>query len=137
MRVVLDTNVFVSGLLVRESVPGRILRAFLEERFLLVVSLEIMVEILEVLNRPRFNLEKEKILEVMYALEIKAEKITPSPKKKGFLIPEDPSDEKFLRCAVEGKAGYLVSGDIHLRRLKKYKFTKIVTPKEFINILQQ
>ncbi len=134
MRVILDTNIFVSGLLVRKSIPGRILHAFLEERFLLLISLEIMAEISEVLSRSRFDLKREKILEVIHALEIKAEKVTPPPKKRGLLIPEDPADEKFLLCAEKGKADYLVSGDIHLIRLKSYKSTAIVTPREFINI---
>ncbi|MCK4244794.1 MAG: putative toxin-antitoxin system toxin component, PIN family [Candidatus Omnitrophica bacterium] len=137
MRVILDTNIFVSGLLVRESIPGHILHAFLQERFLLLISLEIMAEILEVLSRPRFNLKREKILEVMHALELKAEKVTPPSKKKGFLIPEDQADEKFLLCAAKGKADYLVSGDIHLIRLKSYESAAIVTPREFINILNR
>lgn len=135
MRVVLDTNVFVSGLLVKKSIPGNILRAFSEEKFLLLISLEIMAEILEVLSHPGFNLKREKIIELIYTLETKTEKITPSPEKKGSLIPADFADEKFLRCAAKGKADYLVSGDIHLISLKKYKSTVIVTPREFINIL--
>ena len=135
MRVVLDTNIFVSGLLVMESIPSNILRAFLKEKFILLISLEIMAEILEVLSRPRFNLKREKILEVMHALEVKAEKVVLPPEKRGFLIPEDPADEKFLLCAGKGKANYLVSGDIHLTRLKRFKSIVIVTAREFINIL--
>ena len=136
MRAVLDTNVFVSGLLVKESIPDHILRAFIKEKFVLIISLEIVSEIWEVLNRPRFNLKKHKILEIMDALGIKAEKVTiPTPKKKTPLVPEDPDDEKFLWCAEKGKANYLVSGDIHLLKLNRYKSTRIVTPKEFIRLL--
>jgi putative PIN family toxin of toxin-antitoxin system len=135
MRVVLDTNVFVSGLLVKESIPSRILYAFKEEKFILIISLEIISEILEVLIRPRFNLEREKIFEIMSAIEIKSEKVIIPFTKKGIIMPYAPDDEKFLWCAEIGQADFIVSGDKHLLKVKKYKSIKIITPKEFIKIL--
>lgn len=48
------------------------------------------------------------------------------------VIKDDPTDNIFLNCAVDGKADYLISGDAHLLNIKKYKRIKILTAKEFL-----
>ncbi len=52
-------------------------------------------------------------------------------------VSQDPDDDKFLACAVDGQADYLVSGDPHLLRLQEYQDTKIVQPSVFLEILHQ
>ncbi len=52
-------------------------------------------------------------------------------------IKADPEDDKFLSLAVDGKADYIVSGDSHLLDVKKYKKFKIVTIKEFLEVLEK
>ena len=59
------------------------------------------------------------------------------PTKKINVIKEDPTDNKFLECAVESHADYIVSGDKHLKRLKEFKKIKIVTVNKFLDILRR
>jgi rRNA-processing protein FCF1 len=49
------------------------------------------------------------------------------------VIKDDPEDNKFLSCALEGEADYIVTGDAHLKRLREYKGVKIITPRSFID----
>jgi predicted nucleic acid-binding protein len=48
------------------------------------------------------------------------------------IIRDDPSDDKFIRCAKAGKASIIISGDQHLLRLKSYGKIKILTPTQFL-----
>ena len=48
------------------------------------------------------------------------------------LIQEDPDDNKFVQAALEGQAQYIVSGDLHLQKLRSYRDIRIVSPKEFV-----
>ncbi|MBI1925537.1 PIN domain-containing protein [Candidatus Poribacteria bacterium] len=52
------------------------------------------------------------------------------------VIKADPDDDKFIIAAVEGGADYIVSGDSHLKELKEYQGIKIVTPAQFVRILE-
>jgi len=51
------------------------------------------------------------------------------------VITEDPSDNRYLECALEGDAEYIVSGDQHLVQLATYQRIRILTPKEFLGVL--
>jgi len=53
------------------------------------------------------------------------------------VITEDPSDDRYLECAVEGKAAYLVSGDNHLLKIGSYEGIPIITPRVFLEVLQR
>src|SRR6266487_2799286 len=59
------------------------------------------------------------------------------PKKHLTVITADPDDDKFLECAAEGKATYIVSGNKHLYDLKAYKGIQIFKPAEFVMLLEQ
>ncbi len=52
-------------------------------------------------------------------------------------MQEDPSDNKFLECAIEGKADYLVSGDNHLLKLKEFEKVKIISVTDFLSIIEK
>jgi len=56
--------------------------------------------------------------------------------KLAVKIARDPQDDKFLACATEGTADYLVSGDEELLQIKVYEGTQIVSPADFLDILQ-
>ena len=51
-------------------------------------------------------------------------------------MKEDPTDNKFIECAVEAKANYIVSGDRHLLKIKKYEGIKIIKTTEILEILE-
>jgi len=133
MRVVLDTNVFVSAVL------GRTLQILFDHwrsgAFILVVSDEIVQEYLGVLRRPKFKLTSEIIDPIMAQIFQLAEFVTPDVHIQ--IVQADPSDNKFLEAAFTGQATYIVSGDNHLLDLKSYQGIAVVTPREFLSILDQ
>ncbi len=135
-RAVLDTNIFVSGLISPHGPPAKILQRLREHEFILITSPPINEGIIAVLNRPwlrdRYGLE-EKIFDLSFILWEWAEVVTHLPQ---IQISKDPSDDKFLAAAIAGKADYLITGDIeHLLHLREYKNIRILSPREFITIL--
>ena len=142
IRVVVDTNVLVSALITRKSSPPlQIYRAFTTQKFLLIISPSILAEVEEVINREnvvkyhkRIPSQRKAIIEQLVILSyITGESAIP-PK---IIIEKDPKDDKFLHTAAEGHADYIVTGDHHLLDLKEYYGIKIVTPDEFIAILEE
>jgi putative PIN family toxin of toxin-antitoxin system len=138
MKVVLDTNVVVSGVIKQEGPPGQILtRLFQARQFISVTSLEILAEIREVLQRPKIRRyhgwtdeEIDAFVTFLYA---------ESDVTEGTLtvnITRDPQDNKFLACASEGNADYLVSGDDDLLQIEVFERTQIVRPRAFLETLQ-
>jgi hypothetical protein len=136
-RVVLDTNVFVSGLISPRGIPGAILKALRSGRFTLLSSPSITEEIIEVLNCPhirdRYGMG-DRIFDVAFLLWETAELVFHLPEVK---VCSDPEDDKFLATALGGKADYLVTGDVgDLLHLRDYKGLAIVSPREFISRLK-
>ena len=139
MRAVLDTNVVVSGVIKEEGPSGKIRRLLLQERkFVSVTSLEILAEIREVLRREKIRKyhgwTREQVdifVAFLYAQSAATEgKLTVS------IVSKDPEDNKFLACAQEGKADYLVTGDDDLLNIKSHEGTLIVPPAAFLPVLQ-
>jgi len=129
MKVVLDTNVFVSGIFFA-GVPGQVLEAWHDSKILLVLSAEIFEEYFEVLHRleKRYSpVEKEPILELLLA---GAEIVTVPLSDKQ--ISADPDDDKFIACALASKAKVIISGDKHLLDMDGFKGLKIIKPSKFI-----
>ena len=135
MKVVLDTNVLISA----TFWPGnsyKIIKKVERGEIELFLSLEILKEFSEVLSYEEIQKKiKIKNLYVNYSIEklVSISKII-FPKEKINIIKEDPSDNKFLECAYEGKVDYIISKDKHILRLKEFKNIKIVTPEEFLKL---
>lgn len=135
LKIVLDTNVLISGTLTPFNPPGQILLALAKPNFLkLLISKDIFNEYQNVLNRKKFNLNKTKINELLKHLKRISMIIAPKIK---LHILEDIEDNKFLECAQEGEADYIITDDIkHFKSLKKYKTAKIIIPADFLNIIE-
>ena len=120
IRAVIDSNVIVSGVLTKEGIPAQIIKAWREEKFELLTSLEILKELVRVLHYPHIakHFDSSEIDGIIRLLQRYAVIV----KKNLFLdvIKKDPSDNKFLSCAIEGNAKFIVSGDSHLKALKNY-----------------
>lgn len=131
MRVIIDTNVFLSAIL------GGTLKAILDhwqnERFVLVVTDEIVREYLDVLQRPKFGLRGDVIDNIATFVFQFAEFVTPIEHVQ--VVKADPKDDKFLDALTVGKVDYLVSGDKHLLGLKEFAGVTIVKPREFLKLL--
>ena len=136
-RAVLDTNVFVSGLISPMGKPAAILKALRSRWFTLVSSPPINEEIIEVLNRPRIRDRYrlgDRIFDVSFILWEVAELVIELPDVR---VCNDPDDDKFLAAAIGGRADYLVTGDVgDLLHLHKYKDVTIVSPREFALVLK-
>jgi uncharacterized protein len=136
IRAVLDANVLVSGA-VTEGVPRSILRAWRAGRFHLVASQATLDEIGRVLRYPKIarrhhwsENEIHGFMESVEALTI----LTPG-KLRLNVVAADPSDDRYLECAIEGEADCLVTGDRHLLELGVYREVEILSPREFVELL--
>ena len=130
MKVVLDTNVLISGIYFG-GIPGKILEAWGARRFQLLVSTEILQEYLNVAERlaDRYaGVEYESILGLIIQ---NAELVQPS--KLPEPVSTDPDDDKFLACALAGESTTIVSGDSDLINVSGYCGIEVLTPKAFVS----
>ena len=139
MRVVIDTNVLVSGLFgIKNSPSSQILSAIRAQKIILVTSPSILDEVNEVINRDRI-VEKTK-MSPKERMDFMGKLIERSDVTAGKQLPQilgrDAKDDKFLSCAFEAQADYIITGDEDLLVLGKFKGTKIVTPREFLKNLK-
>ena len=135
LRAVIDTNLFISGLFARDSVSAHLQDLWINQDFELVTSIEIIKEISRVLNYPRIKEHfkpKEKTVKRFFRL-IFRKAIISKDIYYTDKIADDPTDNKFLACALEKKADYIVSRDPHLRNLKHYHGIQIVDATTFID----
>lgn len=132
MRVVLDTNIFISAVLGGRL--GVIIDEWKAGKFKLIVTDAIAREYLEVINRPKFKIPQDEIIAASdYLLQI-AEFVT--PQEEILVIVADPTDNKFLEAAIAGKVDCVVSGDNHLLEIGSFRGIPIITAREFISWLE-
>jgi len=129
IKVVLDTNVFISALFWKGA-PYQIFKRILEGAILNFISPQILEELKERLLK-KFKLPPEKVKEFLEIIVFNSQIVY--PKKKVNIVKKDPEDNKILECALEAKASFVISGDGHLLEIKKYKGIKIISPKEFLS----
>jgi uncharacterized protein len=132
MRIVLDTNVFISSFFGRN--PRSIIDLWKEGRLTFCLSPEIIDEYIEVLRR--LGLNKSPELEELLKLFATGFHIVFTTRTPEVHVVGDPDDDKFIACAVALKAGYVVSGDKALVDVRQYQGIKIVTPREFLEIIR-
>ena len=111
-KVVLDTNVYVSALLYRGK-PKHVLDVALSANCRLLISTPLELELGRVL-RDRFGFTPRELAANAEFLWSNAERI--APRSRLNLCPDEP-DNRVLECAIEGSAGYIVTGDKHLLNL--------------------
>jgi len=124
MKVVLDTNIFISGIFWKGSSN--------KGKSTLVTSLEVISEIIKVLKDFKIRLSDEIIKE--WVDLIVRNSIIVEPKDKIKIVKNDPKDNIFIETAVAGNVDYIVSQDNHLLKLKEFRGIKIITPEEFNEI---
>ena len=136
-RVVLDTNVLISGLITAGGPPCRLVDAWLDGRFTLVTTLYQVQELNHVLSYPRIasrlRLPEEDLEMILVALLSEADLVPGHLQLPG--VTRDPKDDPIVACAQEGGAGYIVSGDQDLLVLGEYEGIRVVSPRRFAEIL--
>jgi putative PIN family toxin of toxin-antitoxin system len=135
VKVVLDTNVLLSGLMFPDSVPGRVVAAWREARFDVVTSIEQLAEIGRVLAYPKIRRilkwDDQRIEQFIKQLYIRAEVVESG--EVSVSVPRDADDTVILAALIAGKADMLVTGDADLQSLRASY--PILTPAEFVRRL--
>ena len=140
LRAVLDTHVIVSSVISKKAAPFQLIQAWYEMHFTLVTSEPIIKEALRVLSSPKvkdtFHLTDTRIARFVTTLRKDTILVTGKSDVRGA-IPDDPSDEMFLAAAMDAKADIILSGDKHLLKLGRFKNIPILTPRQFLELLEQ
>lgn len=138
IRVVLDTNIIVSATILRKGHSAQVLDLWREEKIELAVSLPILEEMRKVLKRARIIKQQSMAQQDVKALieGFRESGVLTSGRLDLEVVREDPEDDKFIICAVEARADYIVSGDTHLLKLKEYQGIRIVPPREFLRLME-
>jgi putative PIN family toxin of toxin-antitoxin system len=133
VRVVVDTNVFISSLLNTEGNPRKVIDLWRFEKITLCLSKKILAEYFAVLGR--FGMSEEPEGEELVQLFQKRYNqvfLTSVPTIPA--ISQDPADNKFIECSVAADAKYIISGDRHLLDLKVFKGIRILPPTDFLKV---
>lgn len=138
-RVVLDTNVFVSGGTISVGAPSQIINHWRNQNFIMVVSPQLLAEYEEVLSRPNVikftGLTPQENAQYIRDVADRAY-LTHGTLTLDVLI-NDPDDNMVLACAEEGMATHLVTGNIKDFPFTEYKNIQILSPREFLTLLEK
>jgi putative PIN family toxin of toxin-antitoxin system len=132
IRAVIDTNVFVS-ILFGSPIMKELLEYCAMHKFTWVVSEDIYSEYKRVIEYKKFNFRKEIKQKLLYFIEELAEFVHVS---SNVTVSRDKDDNKFINCAIDGNCNFIVSGDKDLLEIKGYGGIRIVTVKEFLEIIK-
>ncbi len=133
-RVVLDSNVIISGFLFGGP-PARILERALAGEIACFTSLPILDEVRDVLQRPKFGLSAEQALTLIEALHDLC--VVVSPTRRIRAVDADPDDNAILECAMTADADFVVSGDAHLLNLGQWKNIRILSSSDALKLIEQ
>lgn len=138
MRAVLDTVIFVRALINPKGLWGRLLFD-LSDRYTIVISPEIIAEIISVLYRPSLRERLPRLgelpdLERVLELFEEAEVVEPV---ENVRVCRDRNDDTFFGCALSGEAGYIVSEDKDVLVVGQFRGVRCVTAQEFLGLLQE
>ncbi len=135
MRVVIDTNVFVSALVNPDGVPSQLLDYL--EPIGLLSSNSLLSELERVVHYPRiqkkYGLTDEIIASFVLRVYRASRLVEIHENTSG--ITRDPDDDRFLACALAGGADFVVSGDRHLLEIGEYHGIPIITPSSLLALL--
>ena len=132
MKVVIDTNVVISGIFFGGN-PKKVLQLCIENAITAYVTNEIVSEYERVIEEMQKKAKHEIPRKALDDLLVLTELTTANIK---IDICRDPDDNKFIECAISANALYIVSGDKDLSDLKQYNEIKVVTATEFLKIYE-
>lgn len=123
MRMVFDTNIFVSAFVGPGSLAEKAVLKIIEGEDILLLSKEVLDELLSILST-KFSRDREEISRVAVILSEMAEWVRPTIR---ISVLKDEPDNRILECAVFGKADMIVTGDKEMLKLKIYEKAKIIS----------
>ena len=131
MRVVLDTNVVVSALLF-SGISSKLVPLWQSGAITALVSRNILEEYLRVLSYPKFRLSESEIKDLIQEELLPYVEVV-KRQRRLRVVERDPSDDKFVECAVAGKARVIISGDKDLLSIGRYRKIVIQSPALFFD----
>lgn len=138
-RAVLDTNVFVSGSTISAGAPSQVTNHWRNQDFVMVVSPQLLAEYEEVLSRPKVmkytGLSSQETFQLIQ--EVKKRAYLTSGILTLNILTIDPDDNMVLACAVEGIASHLITSNKKHFPFTDYKGIRIVSPREFLSVLEK
>jgi uncharacterized protein len=132
MKIVIDSNVFVSSFFWGgnpREVFERVINGFDE----LYITDEILKEIMSVMSGNKFDINKNEIEDYIKIIEKYSKNIVSRNIPES--ISRDKSDDKILQCGLDGNVDYIITGDKDLLVLKEYETIKIISPKDYLEII--
>lgn len=130
MKIVLDTNVLVAGLLNPYGPPGRIVQMVAAGELRVCYDARIICEYRDVLLRPAFGFRPEHVDALLEQIHTTGEPIAAAP--LGVTLP-DPDDEPFLEAAIAAGAEYLVTGNARHYPARSTKGVRVLSPAKFLD----
>jgi putative PIN family toxin of toxin-antitoxin system len=139
LRIVLDSSVLVSGFLTEGGTTATLLSRYLQGDFALCSSRWIVEETERALLRPqntrRYRYQPEDVRQFLDGLARSAQMFPDAPEVPA--VTRDPSDDQVIACALAAQADYLVTGDHDMLVLGTYEGIRIVTPRQFLDLLER
>lgn len=129
MKIVLDTNVFVSSFF--GGNPRKIINLWRDGKIWLCLSSEILQEYLEVVSRLGMR-GKPQVEDMLYLFRKGHFIIFTSNPEKLKIVEKDPDDDKFFGCAISLNSEFIVSGDKAVLEIKEYLGLRVLSPKDFL-----
>jgi putative PIN family toxin of toxin-antitoxin system len=130
VRVVFDTNIFISAFVMPGSLAEQAILKIIEEEDVLLISKDIIDEVLSVLSS-KFGRDREGLSHVAVTLSDLAELVKPG---KRVAVFKDEPDNRIPECALSGKADLVVTGDKKILQLGEYKGVKIVSLRAYLEL---
>ena len=131
MKVVIDTNIFVSSFF--GGNPRKVIDLWKNGEIILCLSKDILNEYIEVLER--LGISQTDIMQLTKLFSDAPNVVFTATTPKLSIIKKDPDDDKFIECAVELGVKYIITGDKALLEIGKYSNIKIMNPKDFIQLI--
>ena len=128
LKVVIDTNVFISAFYLPESKPADVVLLARRKTILNLISLQMLEEVERIIKK-KLLWDNPKTQSAVRRIKEFSEEV--HPQERLAVIADDP-DNRILECAIASQADFIISADKHLLNLRNYQGIKIVTPAEFL-----
>ncbi|VAW30946.1 hypothetical protein MNBD_CHLOROFLEXI01-57 [hydrothermal vent metagenome] len=138
MKIVLDANIYISSLISTLGNPRQIIEHWDQGNFEVLITQDILDEVGRILRYPRIvkRHKKDERKIRRYLKLLSAQTTVVKRVEKLNVVTDDESDNRYIECAVAGRADYIISGDNHLLEIGEYQGIIIFSPAAFTRLLR-